>query len=249
MKLQIIYPSKAFEPSTPGYHNGWLDEMAGMKQVGLETASVPSPAAGRLLLRSFIIEKEENFPTDKRYISRWKDYCATREMSRCLPLIEDITIPTFLCDELNEDTVARIRQRGWDRAFIRSNIKSLKYMFPESRTEEQLPVWPDVSMARLADVYHKHLTQMAPPYVVRQFVPEEIMRQEERYWVLNHHVYHRSGIIPPVVTEAARRLRVLGAPYYVIDATPAMIVEINPGVSSDPYPENIPQPFPQWIKK
>lgn len=106
-----------------------------------------------------------------------------------------------------------------------------------------------MSIERLADVYNKYRPQMEPPYVIRKFLPSEIMEQEERYWVLNNHVYHRSGIIPPVVMEAAKRLKVLNSPYYVIDATPNIIVEINPGVSSDAYPENIPQPFAKWIKK
>lgn len=160
-----------------------------------------------------------------------------------------ITIPTFLCDSLNESTVTEIERKGWKRAFVRSNVKSLKYMFPESETEEQLPVWPDVSMEKLAEAYNKYRAQMEPPYVVRKFMSSELMEQEERYWVLNDHVYHRSGIIPPVVMEAAERLKVLKSPYYVIDAIPDMIVEINPGASSDAYPENIPQPFSEWIKQ
>lgn len=185
MKLQIIYPKKAFESSTSSYHNGWLDEMDGMRQVGLDVTTSPSPNAERLLLRTFTINKKENFPTDKRYISQWKDYRATQEMSQCLPLIEDITIPTFLCDSLDGNTISEIKRKGWKRAFVRSNVKSLKYMFPESGTEEQLPVWPDVSIERLADAYNKYRPQMEPPYVIREFLSSKIMKQEERYWVLN----------------------------------------------------------------
>lgn len=80
-------------------------------------------------------------------------------------------------------------------------------------------------------------------------MPEEIMRKEERYWILNNHAYHHSGVIPDVVKEGVERLKPLNAPYYVIDATPTMIVEINPGASSDAYPENIPELFPKWIKE
>lgn len=249
MRLQIIYPEKAFEPSTSNYHNGWLDEIDGMRQVGLDVAMTPSPDAEHLLLRTFTINDEAEFPKDKRYISKWSDYRATQEMTQCLPLIEDITIPTFLCDRLDEETVSEIKRRGWGHAFVRSNVKSLKYMFPESGTEEELPVWPEVSMKRLAEVYNKYSSQMEPPYVIRKFMSSEIMRQEDRYWVLNGHVYHRTGVVPPVVTEAAERLSSLDAPYYTIDATPNIIIEVNPGASSDAYPENVPQPFAEWIKK
>lgn len=249
MKLQIIYKTICFEPSTPDYHNGWLSEMDGMREIGLDVSDKPDPNAERLLYRSPIIYNEKDFPSDSRFISRWEDYNSIKNLSEYFPLIEDITIPSFITDELNDHTVIEINRRGWKRAFVRSNEKSLKYCFPESHTMEDLPIWPEVSMDALAKEYNKYRDRMKPPYIVRKFMPENIMQQEERYWVLNNHIYHRSGIIPFVVEEAAQRLRVLNVPYYVIDATPEFIVELNPGVSSDAYPENIPDFFPQWIKK
>ena len=50
------------------------------------------------------------------------------------------------------------------------------------------------------------------------------------YFVINDQIFHRSGIIPPIVQEAAERLQVLGSHYYAIDAMPNFIVEVNPGV-------------------
>ncbi len=104
-------------------------------------------------------------------------------------------------------------------------------------------------MTRLAEAYHEYRESMKPPYIIRQFMPENTIYQEERYWIINHHAYHRSGMIPEIVSKAVERLKTLHAPYYVIDATPEYIVEVNPGVSSDPYPENIPLYFPKWIKE
>lgn len=248
MKLQIIYQAACFEPSSPNFYNGWLDEMAAMRRIGLSVSDTPSPEAERLLYRSFIINDKSGFPQDSRYISRWEDYCSTSDMSVYLPLIEDLTIPSFVIQELSNKTVEKIEALGWKRAFVRSSLKSLKYMFPESHTEEELPVWPEVSIQRLADAYHEYRESMKPPYIIRQFMPENAICQEERYWIINHHAYHRSGVIPQVVAKAVERLKTLNAPYYVIDATPELIVEVNPGVSSDSYPENIPLYFPQWIK-
>ena len=248
MKLQIIYQAACFEPSSQDFYNGWLDEMDAMRRIGLSVSDTPSPEAERLLYRSFIINNKSGFPQDSRYISRWEDYCSTSDMSVYLPLIEDLTIPSFVTQELSNKTVEKIQALGWKRAFVRSSLKSLKYMFPESHTVEELPVWPEVSMQRLADAYHEHRESMKPPYIVRQFMPENTIYQEERYWIINHHAYHRSGVIPQVVAKAVERLKTLNASYYVIDATPELIVEVNPGVSSDSYPENIPLHFPQWIK-
>lgn len=249
MRLQIIYQKDCFEPSTPIFYNGWLDEMAAMRALGISVSDTPAAEAERLLYRSYMISNEGDFPNDSRYISRWVDYCATIDMSVYLPLIEDLTIPSFVTEELNEHTVARILRLGWKRAFVRSSQKSLKYMFPESKTIEELPVWPEVSMERLAEAYHAQRQSMKPPYIVRQFMPEHSIFREERYWIMNNHAYHRTGHIPSIVLEAVGRLKKLHAPYYVIDATPDVIVEVNPGISSDPYPENIPFFFPKWIQK
>lgn len=249
MKLQIIYQDACFEPSTPDFYNGWLDEMAAMRSIGLSVADHPSDDAERLLFRSFIISQATDFPDDPRYLSRWSDYCAMSDMSLYLPLIEDLTIPSFITQTLDSGTVGRIKQNGWERAFVRSCMKSLKYLFPESGTEEELPVWPEVSIERLAEAYSAYQKTMPPPYIIRKFLPKSSTGQEERYWVLNHHVYHRSGVIPAVVSMAVERLKPLNSLYYVIDATPDYVVELNPGVSSDPYPDNIPMYFPKWIKK
>jgi len=248
MKLQIIYQKECFEPSTPDYYNGWLDEMTAMRALGLCVSDTPNLNADRLLYRSYVISDKADFPDDPRYISRWRDYRVISDMSIYLPLIEDITIPSFIVPELNNSTAKAIVRRGWNRAFVRSSMKSLKYMFPESNTDLELPVWPEVSMDKLSSAYGQHITTMPPPYIIRQFMPEQVFLKEDRYWVLNHHAYHRSGNIPAVVVKAVERLKSLNSPYYVIDATPDFVVEVNPGVSSDPYPDNIPKYFPKWIK-
>ena len=150
MSLQIIYQKECFEPSTPDYYNGWLDEMAAMRALGLCVSDTPHPNADRLLYRSYIISNKAEFPDDPRYISRWRDYRVMSDMSIYLPLIEDITIPSFIVPELSEVSAEAIVQRGWKRAFVRSCMKSLKYMFPESNTDLGLPVWPEVSIDKLA---------------------------------------------------------------------------------------------------
>jgi hypothetical protein len=44
-------------------------------------------------------------------------------------------------------------------------------------------------------------------------------------------------------------LKPLGSHYYVIDAMPDFIVEVNPGESSDRYGDNPPELFASWFKQ
>ena len=85
MRLQIIYQKDCFEPSTPIFYNGWLDEMAAMRALGISVSDTTAAEAERLLYRSCMISNEGDFPNDSRYISRWVDYCATIDMSVYLP--------------------------------------------------------------------------------------------------------------------------------------------------------------------
>ena len=128
MKLQIIYQKECFEPSTPDYYNGWLDEMTAMRALGLCVSDTPHPNADRLLYRSYIISNKAEFPDDPRYISQWRDYRVMSDMSIYLPLIEDISIPSFIVPELNNITTEAIVRRGWNRAFVRSSICLMEVM-------------------------------------------------------------------------------------------------------------------------
>jgi hypothetical protein len=47
--------------------------------------------------------------------------------------------------------------------------------------------------------------------------------------------------------EAEKRLRTVGGVFYTIDATPELIVEINPGESSDRKTNNTQDDFIKWI--
>lgn len=238
--LQIIYP--ASNENKDKFNDFFAPEVEALKAFGFDVATKPSCEAKRLMLRSFIINDEKKFPIDKRYIQSWKQYCDTGDMSRYLPLIEDISIPSFIVETLNDSVVDEISRRGWDRVFIRTGMKSLWH------NDIKLPLWPDTDMEIIRKSYES-TKLLTPPYIVRKYIEEDIMLTEDRYWILNHHAYHRSGIIPDVVNEAIDRLRPIGSSYYVIDATPEFVVEINPGISSDRYGDNSPELFASWFAK
>ena len=88
----------------------------------------------------------------------------------------------------------------------------------------------------------------AGTYAVRKFLDSALFLNEERYWVIMSKIYHRTGIIPDIVREAASRLSVLGSHYYAIDAIDGMIVEVNPGEASDRLGVNSPELFASWWK-
>ena len=224
------------------FNGFFLPEIRALKAIGFNVDINPSIKAKRLLLRSFIIYNPKDFPTDKRYIQSWKQYCDTGDMTRYLPIIEDISIPSFIVESLDDNIVDEIKRRGWKRAFIRTGMKSIWH------TDPKLPVWPDTDIEEIRKNYNSK-SILKPPYVVRKFIDEKELLTEERYWILNHHAYHSSGIIPEVVKETIKRMHHVGSTYYVIDATPDFVVELNPGISSDRYGANSPELFASWFAK
>ena len=83
---------------------------------------------------------------------------------------------------------------------------------------------------------------------IRKFLDPSLFYEEERYWIIMGKIYHRTGFVPDIVKEAAERLSVLGSKYYSIDAIPNMIVEVNPGESSDRLGVNSASLFASWWK-
>ncbi len=237
-KIQFIFAKDRHDPSQ--IHPYFAEEAEAMRKLALSVGINPNEQAERLIYRGTMMWKETDYPNDSRYIQSWKEYISTSLLSVYYPLIEDISIPTFFVDTLDNNTIEQIKQHQWNRVFIKNDIKSLWSI------DEYASVWPDRSLE-----YIKEKFQVFPwkgKYAIRKFIEPKTFLNEDRYWVLNGKIYHRSNNIPNVVVEAAKRLSVLGSKYYVIDALPNMIVEINPGESSDRYADNPPALFAQWFR-
>lgn len=238
MIKEIIYVKDGNNPSR--IPQGFLPEVEAMQKLGIRVGTEPKPDSEQLFYRGYIIHSKEQYPNDKRFIQGWKEYDATLSMSKNYDLIKDISIPTFFVDELDESVEEKIRARGWDKAFIKNEKKSL---WDEG---ELASVWPIHSIEELRNKYES--LPYKGVYAVRKFINPEIFYEEERYWVIMNKIYHRSGVIPDIVSEAVKRLSVLGSNYYTIDAIPEMIVEINPGESSDRLGVNSATLFAMWWK-
>lgn len=237
-KIQFIFAKDRHDSSK--VHPYFLEEAEAMRKLGLSVGIEPDERVESLIYRGTMMWKESDYPQDERYIQSWKEYISTSLLSVCYPLIEDISIPTFFADDLDDNTIGLIKQHNWDRVFIKNDIKSLWAI------DEYASVWPDRSME-----YIKEKLKAYPwngKYAIRKFIEPKTFLDEDRYWVLNGKIYHRTNNIPDVVVEAEKRLSVLGSKYYVIDALPDMIVEVNPGESSDRYGDNPPELFAQWFK-
>jgi hypothetical protein len=236
MSFEIIYQSES-----PGeIHWLYQNEAETMRQAGLAVRTEPSAAATRLLRRGLIVD-EEDFPNDPRYIQNARCYADHCRIDRWYPAIADLTIPTVFCATLGNEAIALLKERGWTRSFVKNSVKSLVEECPLES------VWPDVSFDLMQDKFE--VNPRTGPYALRQYLAPEHFVDERRYWVVGGHVHHSSGRIPEIVLEAKSRLDGLGGVFYTIDATPALIVEINGGESSDRKTDNKAEDFVAWIKQ
>jgi hypothetical protein len=237
--IQFIYQS---EPNTPSEVNWlWAEEAKIMESIGISVSTFASNDFTSLLYRGGSRMAKFHYNNDSRFINDLKHVNLYRNMSSYLPLISDLSIETFFVNGLDGNLDFLINERGWERAFIKKDVKSLEHI------EIGKSFYPDTSFAEMKKLYDE--MQIEGKYAVRKVIEEEIIEKEERYWVLNGNVYHRHDKVPKVVKEAAKRLNKLGSRYYTIDATTDFIVEVNPGESSDRHAVNSAELFASWFKK
>jgi len=238
-KFQIIFPS------APDDENKVIERFRSdaeiMLKMGIHVGIKPLDDATILMYKGFSVFKSENYPSDPRYINIFEHNINYLLMSVYYPLIADLSIETFFVDDLNESVIAEIKNKGWDKAFIKRERRALENI------EEGKSIWPNTSFEEMKTLYDE--MQIEGKYAIRKFIEKDIIDQEERYWVFNGNIYHRTNIIPDVVKEAAKRLNTMGSKYYTIDATPEFVVEVNPGESSDRHAVNSAELFASWIKK
>ena len=208
-----------------------------LKKLGVNVGLKPDKEAEHLVLRSTILHSEEEYPTDSRFIQGWREYRSLSDLPIYFPLIKDISIPTFFVKNLSSDISKDILSRNWEKVFVKNASKSLWAI------NDNASVWPDTSFEEMSTMFES-LFGKSDIYCIRKWVD---LSKEERYWVMNGRIFHRSNKIPEIVMEAEKRLRVLGSKYYTIDASPEIIVEVNPGESSDRHGVNSPQLFASWL--
>lgn len=237
--FQIVYPTS--ESNENEIHHLYYDEAKAAEGTGILVGTQPANIAEKIMHRGFVIYDKNKYPKDDRYINSFEEYENCLYLSSYYPLIADLSIDTFFADELDEKVLELINKKGWSKAFIKKDTKSLEHI------EEGKSVWPATSLDEIKSLYTEF--NVEGKYAIRKFIEPEIMENELRYWVFNGRIYRRDNIIPDIVKEAASRLNKLGSKYYTIDATPEMIIEVNPGETSDRHAENSEELFVNWIKK
>lgn len=222
-KIQILYP----HDDMGKIDDYFLEESIEMAQRGFIVDTSIKDEAKSVVLRSFIIREEANYPTDRRLIQGWNEYRKTMNMHEYLDCISDFSVPSFLSAELNSELEEKIKQKGWSSAFIKSSSKSL---WPYGLNKSK---WPDTSLEEMNKIYSKY--GFNGPFIIRKFIDNpEIFYDEQRYWILNGNAYHPSGIIPNFVEIAGDRVfKFSGSKYFTLDIAGDFIVEINPGEGSD----------------
>jgi hypothetical protein len=237
--FQVVFPAQ--EDDSNKIHERFYTDSEALKALGLSVGTVPLPEATHLMYRGFTITEESKYPQDPRFLNTFEQNKHYLYLSCYYPHIADLSIETVFVDDLTEEAEHLIRARGWEKAFIKKDIKALEHF------EEGKSVWPDTPFEEMKRLYDEW--PFDGKYAVRKFIEKDIIEQEERYWVMNGNIYHRHGTVPEVVREAASRLDKLGSRYYTIDATPEFVVEVNPGESSDRHAVNSAELFASWIKK
>lgn len=237
--FQLVYRADDSDPSD--FHWLWKEEALTMRRMGIAVHTTPLAESSLLMFRGGNDRVKAAYEQDVRYINGYAQMVQYLKMSSYLPLIHDLSIPTFFTDALDREVIVEIEKRGWKKAFIKKDVKALEHI------EEGKSVWPLTAFEEMKRLYAE--MQIEGPFAIRQFVEKEVIEEEERYWVLNGNIYHRHNRVPEVVKEAARRLNKLGSRYYTIDATPQFVVEVNPGESSDRHAVNSAELFASWIKK
>ncbi|WP_417146959.1 hypothetical protein [Porphyromonas sp.] len=219
----------------------WREDSEAFQRAGIPIGLTPLPEAEHLIYRSATIYDPKNYPSDARYIHTYDINNFYLMMHRYLPVIEDLSVPTFFVDQLDERVDEEMARRGWREAFIKKDAKSLEAW------GEGMSIYPRHSFAEMLTHFDK---MPGEKYCIRQVMDKDyIIEHDTRYWVLNGKVYRRDGLpIPEIVLEAADRLiKAKGGRYFTIDATPQFVIEVNPGESSDRHGENSAELFASWF--
>ena len=237
--LQVVYESDIEDSNK--IHWLWADEAKALEALGICAGTIPNKYKSKLIFRGSRNLVKQNYESDNRYINKYEHLVLYNRMSNYFNYISDLSIETFFADDLDESVVTKLEERGWRKAFIKRDIKSLEFI------DQNKSVWPITSFDEMKKLYEE--SGIEGKYAIRKFIDPERLEDEIRYWVFNGRIYRRDGIIPEIVKEAAMRLNKLGSKYYTIDATPEFVVEVNPGESSDRHAENSAELFASWIKK
>lgn len=234
--IQILYQSigKGDDSIVPFLK----EESSAMEACGFAIGTQPMEEAQTILYRGTTIWNKESYPHHKHMIQGWAEYSSTLFLSQYYPLIEDLTTPTFFCKQLDDNTIKEIKKRKWEKAFVKNDVSALVSY------GKDLSTWPTTSFDEMLKYFDK--MPKTNIFAIRKWLDLPLY-SEDRYWILNGKAYHKSGIIPEIVQEAIIRLKPIGSKYYAIDATPELIIEINPGETSDRYYENPPELFAKWF--
>jgi hypothetical protein len=233
MSFQIVYQISEEDCITP--------EEKFFAESGIPVAKAPDPTATSILFRGAYSCKAENFPTDPRSIQSAEVYMNHLFLPRWYPFISDLTMETLFVNDLDKEAITRLQEKGWERAFVKDWVKAFAY--PDLSDT----VWPDSSMFDIQQRFAECNRDLG--FCLRKFIEPELLDNETRFWVMNGNIYSSITEPFPIVQEAVRRLKRLEGRLYVIDATPEIIIEINPGESSDRGAKNTLEDFAGWIKK
>ena len=114
MTLEIIYE----KDDSGNILWNWRNEAEAMQKAGLVVRTKPTKNASVLIYRGNTAN-EISFPKDLRYVQSFEIYLDHLLMLNWYSIIQDITIPTFFVDDLDNFALSLIKDMGWEKALVK----------------------------------------------------------------------------------------------------------------------------------
>ena len=124
--IQIIYQSEESNPNQVSWL--WKDEAEAFKNAGMSVGTIADPNKEKLIYRGGRSVVKQKYEQDIRFINEYVHFEQYSYMSKYFNCIADLTIETFFVNELNDSVKKEMTARGWNKAFIRNDEKSLEFI-------------------------------------------------------------------------------------------------------------------------
>jgi hypothetical protein len=143
-----------------------------MLAMGVNVSTRPDEDTSHLMYKGYSIIDPENYPSDPRFLNSFEHNINYLLMSVYYPLIADLSIETFFVDDLNESVIAEIKNKGWDKAFIKRERRALEHI------EEGKSIWPNTSFEEMKALYDE--MQIEGKFAIRKFIEKDILTETKQ---------------------------------------------------------------------
>ena len=117
-KVQILFSSAT---NSDEIHPYFREEAIAFSKAGFIVSTTPCEDAECIIYRGVSIKNENQYPKSEKCINTWQQCKYTTLLSCYYQLIEDITIPTFFWENLDNTVIPEIVKRCWNKGKYRKS--------------------------------------------------------------------------------------------------------------------------------